>query len=236
LKQRQKRCDRAYLKEIEAIFKGGGSSEFFFSLFWRMYDFFGPQYWWPGENPFEIAIGAILTQNTAWKNVEKAITNLKSRNCLTPTALLQISEEELARLLRPAGYYNIKAGRLKNFVRVLLNDFGGDIEQMAHMETMEIRTRLLEIKGIGPETADSIILYALNKPSFVVDAYTFRILQRHDIIDDAWDYGMLRDFFMENLPESVCLFNEFHALFVMVGKTFCKSRRPICEDCPLQGV
>jgi len=234
LKQQQKGCDRAYLRKLEGLHPGTRHTEYLFSLFWLLYDSFGPQYWWPGQTPFEVAVGAILTQNTTWKNVEKAIANLKSHRCLSPFAILEMADYELAELLRPAGYYNIKTGRLKNFVKVLLEDFGGDMGQMAQVEDGLIRRRLLEIKGIGPETADSIMLYALEKPSFVVDAYTFRILQRHDMIDSSWDYEMLRGFFMDNLPIDVCLFNEFHALIVMAGKSFCKARKPKCDQCPIR--
>ena len=235
MQQRRNRCERAHIEDLEAHFSPGGSSEFLFSLFWQLYDFFGPQHWWPGQTPFEIAIGAILTQNTAWKNVEKAIGNLKESQSLSPSAIWAMPEGELAGLIRPAGYYNIKAGRLRNFVRVLMEQFDGSMEDMAARDEDATREMLLEIKGIGPETADSIILYALEKPSFVVDAYTFRILERHDVIDSSWDYHMLRDFFMENLPADVCLFNEFHALFVAAGKTFCRPRRPACDACPLEG-
>jgi len=236
LKQLQKRCERDYLKELEDLFRGNAGSEFLFSLFWSLYDSFGPQYWWPGRTPFEIAVGAILTQNTSWKNVEKAISNLKSAGCLSPAPIWHMAGNDLAILLRPAGYYNVKAKRLKNFVRVLLEDFNGDMAQMAATEDSTIRDTLLKIKGVGPETADSIMLYALEKPSFVIDAYTFRILERHDVIDSSWDYEILRGFFMENLPGDVCLFNEFHALLVMAGKTFCKSRRPKCDNCPVNGI
>lgn len=229
------RDDRVYFRELEDSFRGTGSSDFLFSLFWRLYDSFGPQYWWPGQDPFEIAAGAILTQNTSWKNVEKAISNLKSSYSLTPGAIWHMADEDLASLLRPAGYYNIKARRLKNFVNCLLEDFQGDMARMAIKDDSVIRERLLEIKGVGPETADSIMLYALEKPSFVIDAYTFRILARHDIIDSDWDYSRLRDLFMENLPRDVLLFNEFHALFVMAGKTFCKTRQPKCDKCPVMG-
>ena len=233
MKQRQKKCKRTHIEELEARSGSSGSSEFLFSLFWKLYDFFGPQYLWPGESPFEIAVGAILTQNTAWKNVEKAISNLKAFNSLSPSAIWNMPETELAALIRPAGYYNIKAGRLRNFVALLQEQFQGSMTRMAECDDRVVRECLLGVRGIGPETADSILLYALGKPSFVIDAYTFRILERHDIIDESWDYHMLRDFFMENLPGDVCLFNEFHALFVAAGKTFCKPRRPACDNCPL---
>ena len=229
------RHDRDHFRTLEDSFKGTGSTDSLFSLFWRLYDAFGPQHWWPGQSPFEIAIGAILTQNTSWKNVEKAISNLKSSGSLTPEAIWYMADEDLARILRPSGYYNIKARRLKNFVKVLLEDFRGDMAYMAMQKDSVIREKLLKINGVGPETADSIILYALEKPSFVIDAYTFRILERHDIIDSYWDYTGLRDLFMESLPRDVLLFNEFHALFVMAGKTFCKTRQPKCDKCPVAG-
>ena len=230
------RNDRDYFRELEAGFRGSGNTDFLFSLFWRLYDSFGPQYWWPGQSPFEIAAGAILTQNTSWKNVEKAISSLKSTGSLTPEAIWHMAQEDLAGFLRPAGYYNIKARRLKNFVNVLLEEFNGDMAYMAMEEDSVIRKTLLQINGVGPETADSIMLYALEKPSFVIDAYTFRILERHDIIDSYWDYAGLRDLFMESLPRDVSLFNEYHALFVMAGKTFCKTRQPKCDKCPVTGI
>ncbi len=234
--KQQNRCKRPYLEHLEAGFKSTGSSEFLFGIFWQLYDFFGPQYWWPGHTPFEIAVGAILTQNTAWNNVEKAISNLRAHDCLEPSAIWNMPEQRLASLIRPAGYYNIKAQRLRNFVDMLMGRFDGSMKNMAGHEDSSTRKILLKVKGIGPETADSIMLYALEKPSFVIDAYTFRVLERHDVIDPAWDYHLLRDFFMDNLPLDVCLFNEFHALLVALGKTFCRPKHPDCSGCPIQGV
>lgn len=214
-------------------FRGNKTTENLLDIFWKLYDTFGSQLWWPGDTPFEIAIGAILTQNTAWTNVEKAIRNLKERNLLSPQKLLKLDNKILASLIRPAGYYNLKAKRLRNFLFFLKDHFDGSISRMGKMDQEGLRKELLKVKGIGPETADSILLYALGKPSFVIDAYTFRILSRHNIIEDSMDYHELRDIFMSSLPEDPCLFNEFHALFVRLGKDFCKKGRPRCQTCPL---
>ncbi len=204
-------------------------------MFWRLFDHFGPQYWWPGQTPFEIAVGAILTQNTNWQNVEKAICNLKKHKLLEPRAILELPPSLLAELIRPAGYYNIKAKRVKCFVKFLEDVFQGRMELMAEAETAELRRMLLEIHGIGPETADSILLYALEKPVFVVDAYTVRALSHHELIDpESADYHDIQELFMNNLPVDTCLFNEYHALFVRLGKDFCKKRRPVCQKCPLE--
>ncbi|NPA95580.1 MAG: endonuclease III domain-containing protein [Thermodesulfobacteria bacterium] len=206
-------------------------------LFWSLYDHFGPQGWWPGETPFEIAIGAILTQNTNWTNVEKAIHNLKEHGLLNPRAMLELPDEKLAQLIRPAGYYNIKTTRLKHFLRFLHDFYNGNIESMKDRDTHILREELLAIHGIGPETADSILLYSLDKPIFVVDAYTIRILSRHDILDpQTTDYQQVQDIFMDNLPRDPCLYNEFHALFVRLGKEFCKKGKPKCSKCPIEDI
>ena len=232
--KRQPPCRKDHLRNLTLNFKGNKTTEKLFDIFWKLYNSFGSQYWWPGETPFEIAIGAILTQNTAWTNVEKAINNLKERKLLSPHKLFKLDNEILASLIRPTGYYNLKAKRLKNFLNFLIGRFDGSISKMGEMDHEKLRRELLKIKGIGPETADSIILYALGKPSFVIDAYTFRILLRHNLIDDNIDYHELRDIFMSNLPEDACLFNEFHALFVRLGKDLCKKGKPKCEICPLK--
>ncbi len=198
-----------------------------------MFEKLGPSYWWPGETPLEICVGAILTQNTNWKNVEKAIWNLKERKLLDAEKLFLLPEEELAELIRPAGYYRIKTKRLKNFLRFLFEEVSFDIEKLKHMELDVLRNKLLEIKGIGPETADSIILYALDKPSFVVDAYTYRIFQRHQIVDENITYEDLRSFFMNHLPKDVELYKEYHALIVRVGKKWCGKKVFRCDGCPL---
>ncbi len=204
------------------------------NMYSRLFSFFGPQNWWPAETPFEVMIGAILTQNTNWKNVEKAIENLKKEGLLSVSELHRIPEQELASLIRPAGYYRMKAKRLKNFISHIVEDHGGNLENLFSQDTESLRKELLSIKGIGPETADSILLYAARRPVFVVDSYTYRILKRHNIIWDDIPYDELQRIFMENLPHDESLFNEFHALIVETGKHFCK-KRPLCEACPLNG-
>lgn len=202
--------------------------EFYDALF-RAY---GPQHWWPGRTRTEIAVGAILTQNTNWRNVEKAIDRLREAGCLEWDALRAIDAGSLAELIRPAGYYNIKSRRLKNFVDWLFREHDGAFERLAELSVEELRAELLGINGIGPETADSIILYALDAPTFVVDAYTARIARRHGLIDDDADYHQLKALFEDNLPQDVALFNEYHALIVAVGKAHCRTRAR-CEGCPL---
>ncbi|MBI5182561.1 MAG: endonuclease III domain-containing protein [Nitrospirae bacterium] len=197
-----------------------------------LYNQFGKQGWWPGETPFEVIVGAILTQNTAWGNVEKAIGNIKRGGHLSPKALHTLPLPKLAKLIRPSGYFNIKAKRLKEFMKFLFKEYNGSLDRMFSADLSELRRRLLEIKGIGPETADSILLYAGNYPIFVIDAYTRRILSRHKLINDGIDYHSLQRLFMENLPQQVDLFNEYHALIVRVGKDFCNTKTH-CEECPL---
>jgi endonuclease-3 related protein len=196
-------------------------------------DAFGPQHWWPGETPFEIITGAILTQNTNWINVEKAIANLKSADRLTPGRLYQLDLSQLAELIRPAGYYNIKAKRLKNFLDWLFDNYDGKLTKLESIGTDQLRAELLAIKGVGRETADSILLYALGRPVFVVDAYTARIAVRHGLIEPGADYEQLRELFESNLPRDAQLFNEYHALLVRAGKEFCKPKGK-CPGCPLE--
>ena len=202
-------------------------------IYQLLFDYFGPQHWWPGETPFEIIIGAILTQNTNWANVEKAIANLKSTDLLTPEKLHSVNSSELAELIRPAGYYNIKGKRLKNFLSWLFHNHNGRLTNLENLDTDQLRTELLSIKGIGHETADSILLYAFNRPIFVVDAYTARIAFRHGLIESGADYEQLRELFQSNLPQDTQLFNEYHALLVRVGKEFCRPKAK-CSDCPLE--
>lgn len=203
----------------------------------RIYDllnrYFGNLYWWPAEGPFEVMVGAILTQNTAWTNVEKAIRALKEKRLLSPGAIGHIDEETLAGIIRSSGYHHIKAKRLKSLVRFLLEEYSGDIETMSAEELPSLREKLLGIWGVGPETADSILLYACRKPVFISDAYTRRILQRHRLIPENADGHQIRDLFMTHLPHDVSLFNQFHALFVFTGKTFCRVK-PKCNSCPLR--
>ena len=207
----------------------------FSEIFYRLYKAYGPQHWWPGDSPLEIAIGAILTQNTNWMNVEKAIGNLKKKNLMDAKKLLAIQNESLADLIKPAGYYRIKAERLKNFLRWLVME--GGFEGLKSKDIEELRDELLKIKGIGKETADSILLYAIEKPIFVIDAYTRRILKRMGIIQkENMEYDELRNLFESNLPRDVELFNEYHALLVRLGKEICLKRRPQCARCPLSDI
>jgi endonuclease-3 related protein len=196
---------------------------------------FGPQDWWPGDTPFEVIVGAILTQNTNWTNVEKAITNLKKANLLIPDKLHKLDIKKLAELIRPAGYFNIKVKRLKNFLDWFFENYCGELKNLENVSTAELRQQLLSVKGIGPETADSILLYALNRPVFVVDAYTARICSRHHLIGEDADYHQIQETFEFNLPSDIKLFNEYHALIVRLGKDFCKPT-PKCEECPLNGL
>lgn len=203
-------------------------------IYQRLYSYFGPQHWWPGETPFEVIIGAILTQNTNWLNVEKAIDNLKKYKLLKPHTLYKLSHKRLASLIRSAGYYNIKAKRLKNFLRFFIKYYNGSIKKMSEGDNGSLRQELLSVKGIGPETADSILLYALAKPVFVVDAYTKRIFSRHRLILEDANYDKIQNLFMSNLKPDAKLFSEYHALLVKLGKEFCAKNKPKCKVCPLK--
>jgi len=198
-----------------------------------MYEALGPQHWWPGDTPTEVIIGAILTQNTAWRNVERAIDNLKRAGALDWKRLHQMPFDELAELIRPAGTFNVKARRLKSFIEWFHDRFGLDLERMFCVSLSSLREELLEVRGIGRETADAILLYAGRMPSFVVDAYTARILYRHHLIDSSADYDEIKELFESNLPADVKLFNEYHALLVSVGKHHCRPKAR-CEGCPLE--
>ncbi len=193
---------------------------------------YGPQSWWPADTPFEVIIGAILTQSAAWVNVEKAIANLKQAEVLAPTALRCLPMEELAQLIYPSGYYNAKARKVRAFVERLEAAHGDSLEQLFALDIAELRSELLGIHGIGPETADSIILYAAEKPIFVIDAYTRRILSRLGISPARDDYESFQVLFMRNLPHDAGMFNEYHALLVRHGKYVCK-RTPLCDRCCL---
>jgi endonuclease-3 related protein len=203
---------------------------------WNMYQImnrhFGDLRWWPGETTFEIAVGAILTQNTNWKNVEIAIGQIKKNGLMTAAKLFETNHDVLAELIRSSGYYNVKAKRLKAFVAFLMQDYGGNMTTMFAEDLWELRKKLLSVHGIGEETADSILLYAGNQPVFVIDAYTRRILQRHGIIDDDWHYRDVQQLFMTHLPCNTKDYNQHHALFVNTGKRFCR-RKPLCGECPL---
>jgi endonuclease-3 related protein len=194
----------------------------------------GHQRWWPAKTPFEVMIGAILTQNTSWTNVEKAIGNLRKSGVMSYRALSAIGKERLASLIRPSGYYNQKAKKLKNFLSFLKREYKGSVTAMKKTDTSEIRKSLIAINGIGPETADSILLYALKKPSFVIDAYTLRIFQRLGFLNDGIDYETARGFFMSVLPVDTDLYNDYHAQIVVHGKNVCR-KKPVCSICPLKG-
>jgi len=196
-------------------------------------DTFGPQQWWPGDTPFEIMIGAVLTQNTAWTNVETAIDNLKAANMLSFEALATINVETLADLIRPSGYYNQKAARLKGLI-LYIADKHGNLQAFFDQETLALREELLSIKGIGPETADSISLYAAEKPTFVVDTYTHRIFSRHNLLAEESEYHEIQEMFMDELPKDMQLYNEYHALIVRLGKEYCKKTKPRCNECPIK--
>ncbi|MBU0709460.1 MAG: endonuclease III domain-containing protein [Candidatus Omnitrophica bacterium] len=203
------------------------------SLYQRLYSHFGPQDWWPADSPFEVIIGAILTQNTNWLNVERAINNLRENKSLSFSRLSKLPLKKLASLIRPAGYYNIKAKRLKDFLIFLSQSYRANLKKMSKEATYPLREKLLSVKGIGPETADSILLYALNKKTFVVDAYTKRILSRHGLIKQDATYDQVQNLFMRNLKNNVKLFNEYHALLVRLGKEYCLKSKPKCKLCPL---
>jgi endonuclease-3 related protein len=194
---------------------------------------YGPQKWWPAESSLEVMVGAVLTQNTNWQGVEKAIANLKRVNLLDPHKLKAIPTEELSRLIKPAGYFNLKARRLKNLIGMVVEAYGGDLAAMGQTETAQLRQELLLVNGVGPETADSILLYAFHRPIFVVDTYTYRVTNRHALVEEEVNYQALQDFFMQHLPLDVDMFNEYHALLVKVGKLHCK-RKAHCQGCPLE--
>lgn len=202
-------------------------------VYQRIFSLFGPQRWWPADSPFEVIVGAILTQNTNWSNVERAIKNLKKAKVLEAKKLYELPHSKLAGLIRPAGYFNIKAGRLKEFLRFFFQNYQGDLKNMRNKKSAVLREELLAVKGIGPETADSILLYALNRPIFVVDAYTRRIFFRHSLIEEDASYSQIQNLFMKSVQNDVELFNEYHALLVRLGKDFCLKSKPKCPICPL---
>lgn len=205
-------------------------------IYQALFDYFGPQHWWPGETPLEILVGAVLTQNTNWQNVSKAIDNLKADELLALDLLIQLPTTLLAEKIRPSGYYNLKAVRLQNLLRHIAESADSVEQYFNGRSTATLREELLSVKGIGPETADSILLYAGGKTTFVVDAYTHRILNRHGLVADECDYHELQTLFLDHLDEDVALFNEYHALIVRTGKEFCRKSTPRCDACPLKGL
>jgi len=208
------------------------TAQWLVSAYHALNEHFGNLHWWPGDSPLEIIVGAILTQNTTWQNVGKAIVNLKAAHLLSSEALLAMPESDLAEMIRPSGYYNIKARRLKSFFIFLQDCFHGNLDVMLGEEIKTLREKLLQVKGIGEETADSILLYAVGKPVFVVDAYTRRILTRHGVIRESLAYVEIQRLFMKHLPHDAPLYNQYHALLVNTGKNYCK-KKPQCQACPL---
>ncbi|MFH2122543.1 MAG: endonuclease III domain-containing protein [Pseudomonadota bacterium] len=208
----------------------------FTKIYSLLYEHFGPQGWWPGDSPCEIMVGAVLTQNTNWGNVCKAISQLKKAGTLSFPALTALPVDELAQLIKPSGYFNIKAKRLKNLLQMINERYNGQLELFLAEDLFTGREALLSVKGIGPETADSILLYAANHPIFVVDTYTYRIFSRHTLVAEESDYYSLQEVFHDKLPAQSVLFNEYHALIVALGKDYCRKNNPRCEQCPLQGV
>jgi endonuclease III related protein len=209
-------------------------SDTILAMYEAMHSSLGPSNWWPGETPFEVAIGAILTQNTNWKNVEKAIANLRAHDLLDARAMHDLALPELAELIRPAGYYNVKARRIANFLNFLKEEADYELESLKTEPLHLLRPKVLGVNGLGPETADSILLYALEFPTFVVDAYTARLMDRHGLSYEGIDYYELQAIFMDALPEDVALYNEYHALIVRVGKDWCKKKAGLCDTCPLK--
>jgi endonuclease-3 related protein len=204
-------------------------------IYRRLMSRFGPQHWWPAEAPFEVIIGAILTQSAAWGNVEKAIANLRGVGALSPKALRKLPRPKLAELVYPCGYYNAKALKLKAFVYWLGNYYDDDLDSLFALSAAELRQQLLSVHGIGPETADSIILYAAGKPVFVIDAYTRRIISRLGLAPEKDGYAAYQALFMDNLPQDAQVFNDYHALLVCQGKNVCR-RSPLCADCCLEDI
>ncbi len=202
-------------------------------MYRAMRERFGHRQWWPGETPLEVCVGAILTQNTNWTNVEKAVANLKAAGKMSIGALAEIDHAELAGLIRPAGYFNVKAKRLKNFIAHVHRDWGDRLPGFLDRSVSALREELLTVNGIGRETADSIILYAAGKCTFVIDTYTCRVLLRHHLIDIESDYEMVKELLEESLPDDLDLFNDFHAQFVAVGKNYCRPKAR-CDGCPLE--
>ena len=210
-----------------------GMAECLLEIYDRMHGHFGDLRWWPADSPFEVIIGAILTQNTAWQNVTLAINKLKTADALTPQDLYHLPINTLAEFIRSSGFYHVKARRLANFLSFLHDQYGNSLDRMFAQDLWLLRQNLLQIKGVGEETADCILLYAGRKPVFVIDAYTRRILERHNILVGRESYADIQALFMNHLPASPALFNQYHALLVNTGKTFCRKERH-CELCPLK--
>ncbi len=209
----------------------GGSIRSYFEALSAAY---GPQHWWPARSRFEVIVGAILTQNTAWANVEKGLVALRRERLLHPGRMHRASATRLARLIRPTGYFNQKATRLKNFLTFLQRRHGGDLRRLLARDGAALRTDLLALKGIGPETADAIVLYAARKPAFVVDAYARRVFERHALLTGREPYDQVKRRLEEALPRQASLLGEYHALLVRVGKEHCLKKEALCTGCPLE--
>lgn len=205
-------------------------------IYERLLDQFGPRHWWPADTPFEVVVGAILTQSVSWSNVVKAINNLKSAELLDAYAIIHAPIEVIEEAVRPTRYYRQKAERLRTFCSTLMEESGGDLDKFFQPELADLRTKLLSMKGIGKETADSIILYAAEKPIFVVDAYTRRIFSRLGFFTEDVSYDEMQHFFMRHLEPVVPLYNEYHALIDRLGNQLCSNNKPKCTECPLQGM
>ncbi len=204
-------------------------------VFDRLMAAFGPQGWWPAETPFETMVGAILTQNTAWTNVELAVGRLKAAGAMDARTLLDMPDVELQTLIRPAGTFRVKAGRLKAFLTYFVSRYGADVSRMMDVPTGRLREELLSVNGIGPETADCILLYALNRPSFVVDAYARRVFGRLGLVDPGIEYRDIKRRFEAALPVDTEVYNEYHALIVALGKRVCLPA-PRCGACVLNSI
>lgn len=203
-----------------------------YKIYKTLYDYYGTQNWWPADSEFEVIVGAVLTQNTAWRNVEKAINNLKAKNILNLRKLAKLPTSKLSQLIRPSGFYRVKTKRLKSLLDFFITEYSGDLEKLKKQRLSLLRQQLLQVHGIGEETADSILLYALKKPVFVVDAYTRRIFSRHNYFDTNISYSTIQDFFIRNLPKSILIYQEYHALLVKLAKDYC-CVKAICLNCPL---
>jgi endonuclease-3 related protein len=204
-------------------------------IYKKLFRAFGPQHWWPARSGFEVILGAILTQNTSWLNVEKALINLKQSGNLSAVKLQRMPVKKLALLIRSSGFHNLKALRIKAFLRFFFGKYNGSLRLMRRADQDILREQLLNVYGIGPETADSILLYALDKPVFVVDSYTRRILLRHRLIKAENDYAAIQDLFTRSLESDPKVFNEYHALLVKLAKDYCQKNKPKCKLCPLNG-
>ncbi|MFH0954379.1 MAG: endonuclease III domain-containing protein [Verrucomicrobiota bacterium] len=203
------------------------------AIYRALFKTWGSQHWWPGRTRLEVIVGAILTQNTAWTNVEKAIRRLRSRRALDLRTLHTVRLATLGEWIRPAGYFRVKARRLRAFTRMVYARFGGSLPRLLALDTAALRRVLLGVNGIGPETADSILLYAAGRPVFVVDAYTRRFMMRHRWIGAGASYDGIARVFTRGLPRDVSLYDEYHALIVALGKNLCRTK-PLCSECPLQ--